>query len=71
MDRVLSNARCCDFGSVRDTSMGYLVKYKADRQDPIPQGSRDKSIRGFTRLTTARMLCPYQLLNKFDEDPEK
>ena len=69
MDRVISDTRGNDLGSIRKDSMDYIVKYDQDPTGGKSVANKDKSNRGFYNLSTARMLCPYRKLNKFDEDP--
>lgn len=38
---------------------------------PLDFTDTTKSSRGFTHVAIGRLLCPMDLLDEFDEDPEK
>ncbi|OBZ73011.1 hypothetical protein A0H81_06633 [Grifola frondosa] len=64
-------ARSDDLGALRYDSMQYIedvtlrdgqiIRYMADNQ---------KTYRGFKDPATARLLCPRQMLDQYDDDPE-
>lgn len=70
MDKIIGDTRGNDLGGIRYASMAYLVKNPLDPAEGISTANKDKTVRGFKNLSTARMLCPYRCLNAFDESPK-
>ena len=65
----MSDQRSTDLGSIKHDGLSYLLPNGSTFNPPIPK-SEDKSNRGFNHPQLARMLCPLQKLESFDEDPD-
>ena len=68
LDKAASKGRSDDCGSLRDNGIRYIPHIPG-----IPQlePSAKKDQRGFHHHSTARLLCPRRLRDKFDEDKDK
>jgi hypothetical protein len=68
LDINASKGRSDDCGSLRETGLKYIP-----RMPGIPQlePNAKKDQRGFRHYSTARLLCPRHLRDKFDEDKDK
>jgi len=56
-----------DCGSLRQNAISYIRPVK---DIPVLDRKADKETRGFCHHTTARLLCPRHLQDKFDKDRE-
>ena len=70
IDKVLNDACNTDVKRVRNEGMMYLISI-ADYPTPTMKDLKDKSNHGFNNMVTARMLCPFHMLEDFDKDREK
>lgn len=68
METKARHARTNDLGTLRNTSMLYVLPFW-DYAMPTPD-KRDKTACGFHNIVTTRMLCPQVLLREFDSEPE-
>jgi len=71
LNRWANEARHEDTGSIKYSGLEY-IPFDPDTESikpPITRG-HGKGFRGFNHIATARMLCPFQDLGMFEDNPE-
>lgn len=68
LDKTASKGRSDDCGSLRDNGLKYIPHIPGIHQ---LEPNAKKEQRGFRHHSTARLLCPRRLRDRFDEDRDK
>jgi hypothetical protein len=68
LEQAGSKGRSDDCGSIRENGLKYIPYAKEDLEVEF---NTKKDQRGFSHPTTARLLCPRQMRDTFDDDPRE
>jgi hypothetical protein len=73
MNAAAGAARSEDISSLKEVILGYAAVHspEGELRPQINPSSSKSDTRGFNHLMLARLLCPIQYLDQFDENPER
>ncbi len=69
LEKYASRGRSDDLGVLKKDVLGYIPKCPG--VESLEINNPNKSARGWSHITTARLLCPANRLVEFDGDPMK
>ncbi|THG95147.1 hypothetical protein EW026_g6452 [Hermanssonia centrifuga] len=69
LDKYAGRGRSDDLGVLKKDVIGYIPKCPG--VEALKLNNPNKSARGWSHITTARLLCPANRLGEFDGDPNK